>query len=338
MADLFQGSALPAVTTTTQAQETVPEFYSNYLQDIANLGQQAVQGAGVAGFSPLQQQALQMAPALSFAGSGTLGQAAGLAGAAGTTAAPEIVQGYMNPYQSAVVDEMGRLTQRNLRENILPALGGAAVSSGQFGSKRQADITGQTLRDIQADLLGKQYQALQTGYDTSTKAAQTDLARQLQAGQALENIGQQQFAVGTGGLNALFNMGAKEQALGQTMMDYPMAVAQNYAKLFGTPSIPGGKTTQVTAPGQQGQYGLSGLQQIATLAGVLNAISKGEVPNVSGAQVNAANTVPTAGTATVATNRARGGSISMADGGVPANAAYHDGQGNFYDADGYLVG
>lgn len=334
MADLFQGSALPATVSTTQAQETAPEFYSNYLQDIASLGQQAVQQAGVAGFSPLQQQALQMAPALSFAGSGTLGQAAGLAGAAGTTMTPDILQGYMNPYQSAVVDEMGRLTQRNVMENVMPALGGAAAASGQFGSKRQADITGQTLRDIQADLLGRQYGALQSGYDAATKAAQQDLQRQLQSGQALENIGQQQFQVGTGGLNQLFGMGAKEQQLGQTMMDYPMAVAQNYAKLFGTPNIPMGRTTQTVAPGQQGQYGLSGLQQIATLAGVLSAMNRGEVPNISGALVQ-----PQAGQASVAgSGRKAGGSIRMAGGGTPTNAAYHDGQGNYYDEDGYLVG
>ena len=43
MADLFQGAALPDVTTTTQSQDTAPQFYTDYLQDIANLGQSAVQ-------------------------------------------------------------------------------------------------------------------------------------------------------------------------------------------------------------------------------------------------------------------------------------------------------
>lgn len=322
MADLFQGAPLPSTVSTTQTQDTVPSYYSNYLQNIANLGEQAVGAAGVAGFSPLQQQALQMAPELSFAGSGTLGQAAQLAAASGSTAAPELVGGYMNPYQKSVVDEMGRLTQRNVQENIMPALGGAAVSTGQFGSKRQADITGQTLRDIQADLMGRQAQALQTGYDTATKAAQADLLRQQQAGQTLQNIGQQQFATGTGGLKSLFGMGAAEQALGQTEMDYPMVVAQNYAKLFGTPNIPTGKTEQRIAPGQQSQYGLSGLAQVASLASVLQAISKGEIPNVAGSAVTP--------------GKKSGGSIHHDV--VPHNAAYHDGYGNYYDADGYLVG
>ena len=62
MAGLFQGDQLPDVTKTTETQQTAPEFYTNYLQDIANLGQNAVEQGGIAGFSPLQQQAFQMAP------------------------------------------------------------------------------------------------------------------------------------------------------------------------------------------------------------------------------------------------------------------------------------
>ena len=49
MADLFQGAPLPDVTSTIQKETTTPEFYTNYLQDIANLGQSAVQQGGVAG-------------------------------------------------------------------------------------------------------------------------------------------------------------------------------------------------------------------------------------------------------------------------------------------------
>jgi hypothetical protein len=36
---------------------------------------------------------------------------------------------------------------------------------------------------------------------------------------------------------------------------------------------------------------------------------------------------------------AHGGGVRLADGGMaPTGAEYHDGNGNFYDADGYLVG
>jgi hypothetical protein len=333
MADLFQGAALPDVTTTVQKQETAPEFYTNYLQDIANLGQSAVQQSGVAGFSPLQQQALQMAPNLAFSGTGSLGQASQMITGAGGTAAPEIVQGYMNPYTNAVVDEMGRLTQRNVQENVLPALGGAAVGSGQFGSRRQQQITGNTLRDIQADLTGKQYQALSGGYDTATKAAQADLQRQLQAGQGLTQLGQEQFQTGTGGLNALFNIGAKEQELGQKALDYPMLQAQNYAKLLSGQNIPTGSIQQTVAPGTQGQFGVSPLAQIGSLGSILYSLYSGD-------PTAAAKTATEAG---VAPKKADGGAVWMADGGdvqdvMPTGAEYHDGQGNYYDEHGFLVG
>ena len=82
MAGLFQGDPLPDVTTTTETQATAPEFYTNYLQDIANLGQNAVQQGGVAGFSPLQQQAFQMVPDVAFSGAGSMGAASQLMGQA----------------------------------------------------------------------------------------------------------------------------------------------------------------------------------------------------------------------------------------------------------------
>jgi len=282
----------------------------------------------------LQQQALQMAPNMAFSGTGTLGQASQMLTGAGGTAAPEIVGGYMNPYQDYVVDEMGRLTQRNVQENVLPALGAAATGTGQFGSRRQQQVTGNTLRDIQSDLLGRQYQALSGGYDTSIKAAQNDLQRQLQAGQGLTQLGQEQFQTGTGGLNALFNMGANQQKLGQAALDYPMIQAQNYAKLLQGQNIPTGSIKQATGPGQQGQFGISPLAQIGSLGSILYSLYSGDKDAAATTAMQAGQPVKKAAT---------GGAVMMADGGglqdvMPNSAAYHDGQGNYYDQDGYLVG
>jgi len=271
MADIFQGAPLPAVTTTKQDQTVLPEFYTNYLQDIANIGTGAVQQGGVAGFSPLQQQAFQMAPNVAFSGAQTAGDAASLLGAAGTTAAPTMVGAYMNPYTRNVVDEMSRLQQQNIQRSVLPALRGAGVGSGSFGSTRQANVTGQALADMQRNLLGKQYEALYSGYGDAMKAAQTDLNRQMQAGQGLGNVAQQQYSIGTGGLKTLEELGGQQQALGQKQLDYPMIQAQNLAKLFTGLSLPTGTTTQTTGPGQAGQYSLSPLSQISGLLTGLGA-------------------------------------------------------------------
>jgi hypothetical protein len=276
MAGLFQGDALPDVTTTTQTQATAPEFYTNYLQDIANLGQNAVQQGGVAGFSPLQQQAFQMVPDVAFAGAGSMGAASQLMGQAGATTMPDVVADYMNPYTRGVVDEMGRLQQRSIQENILPNLGAAAAGSGQFGSRRQQQLTGNSLRDLQSDLLGKQMMALQSGYTEAGKFAQQDLTRALQAGQGFENLGESQQRLGLGGLKAMNEFGGQQQALGQKMLDYPMAQTQAFSQLMKGYQVPGGTVTQETGP-KSGAYSNSPLSQIATLlAGLGSFMPKGK--------------------------------------------------------------
>lgn len=272
MADIFQGVPLPTITTTEQRQQVLPEFYTNYLQDIANLGTNAIQQGGVAGFSPLQQQAFQMAPNAAFSGAQTAGDAASLLGASGTTAAPSMVGAYMNPYTTNVVDEMARLQNQNVQRSVLPALRGAGVGSGGFGSTRQANVTGQTLAEMQRNLTGQQYGALNTGYNTAMSAAQADLTRQLQAGQGLGNVSQEQYQIGTGGLKTLSDLGAQQQQLGQKQLDYPMIQAQNLGKLFQGLNIPTGETAQKVGPGTGGQYGLSPLQQITGLASTVGGM------------------------------------------------------------------
>ena len=335
MAGLFQGDPLPAITKTTEAQQTAPEFYTNYLQDIANLGQNAVQQGGIAGFSPLQQQAFQMAPDVAFAGAGSLGAASQLLGEAGATTVPDVIADYMNPYTSSVVDEMGRLTNRNVQENILPNLGAAAVGSGQFGSRRQSQVTGNALRDIQSDLLGKQMQALQQGYTQAGTQAQTDLSRALSAGQGFTNLGQEQQQLGTAGLKTMSDYGAQQQAQGQKLLDYPMAQTQQFAKLLQGYQMPMGTTTQAT--GSEG-YSNSPLSQIAGLGSLIASL----FPNTSVTDAQKAY-YDRGGKPLVkdggVMRKAHGGGVRLADGGMaPIGSEYHDGNGNFYDADGYLVG
>jgi len=320
MAGLLQGDPLPDVVQTSESQQTAPEFYTNYLQDIANLGQNAVQQGGVAGFSPLQQQAFQMAPDLAFSGAGSMGAGSQLLGEAGSTTVPDVIGDYMNPYTSSVVDEMGRLQNRNIQENVLPNLGAGAVGTGQFGSRRQQQITGNTLRDMQANLTGQQMGALQTGYTQAGTLAQNDLTRALQSGQAFGNLGAQQQGLGLGGLNALSTFGGQQQAQGQKLLDYPMAQTQAFAKLMQGYQIPTGEVKQTVGP-VSGAYSNSPLSQISSLLTGL-----GSFLNQPASKTNA-----------------DGGAISKADGGyiepqnAPPSAAYHDGRGNFYDATGTLV-
>jgi hypothetical protein len=270
MADIFQGEPLPAITSTVETQAVAPEFYTNYLQDIANLGMAGITQGGVAGLSPLQQQALAMAPEAAFAGLGTMGTGAELAAKAGQTTAPQVVADYMNPYTRSVVDEMARLQEQNVQRSILPALQSVGVGSGGFGSQRQLQVGGQTLTDIQRNLLGQQAKALQEGYTQALGASQADLQRQMQAGTALGTLGTQQQTGATTGLGTLASLGAKEQELAQKMLDYPMTAAGQFSQLLRGLTIPTGEIKETTG---STAYSGSPLSQIAGLLSAIGAFA-----------------------------------------------------------------
>ena len=337
MADIFQGAPLPATVTTTQDVTSAPEFYTNYLQDIANLGQAGVQQGGVAGFSPLQQQALNIAPEVAFAGTGSAGTGQQYLTASGATPATSMVNQYMDPYLQNVVGEMGRLQNRAIQENFLPNLRAGAAGAGQFGSQRMQQIASQSLRDLQADLLGRQYTALSEGYKGALGAAQADLSRQTQAGQALGQLGQIQQGMGTTGLDTLTKLGGMEQALGQRILDQPMKQAQEYSKLLQGYQVPTSVTKQTT--GSTG-YSNSPLSQIGGLLAALASFGGGSGGTTGGSGNSLMNAIfglqnMVAGGNAPVNNRT---SSYYADGGaVNPQVAYTDGQGNFYDASGYLV-
>ena len=319
MADLFQGAPLPDTTTTQETQKTAPQFYTDYLQNVANMGQNAVQQGGVAGLGGLTQQAMNLAPTTGFAGSGTTGQAADLINQAGHATSVDNISNYMNPYQSNVIDEMSRLTNRNIQESILPALEAAGVSTGNYGGLQQQNMISRTLRDIQADLLGKQYGALNTGYQNAMTTSGNDLTRGINAGQALDTTAQTQNAIAQAGLNQMNTLGKQQQAQTQAQLNNPMDVAQQYAKLFGNPQIPTGEVQTKTGPGTQGQYGMSPMQQVTSLAALINAAQGNNYSNMTNIV-----TPPKV---------ASGGSITQ----HPEGATHVDDNGNYYDMYGNLV-
>jgi hypothetical protein len=285
MADWLTGTLPPPSTQTTTTTRETPQFYTDYLQNIANFGQQAVTGGGVAGFSPLQQQAFGLAPTTAFSGAGTAGLGQGFIEQSGKGVSPEMIQQYLNPYTAGVVDEMSRLQQRNIQERVIPGLKAAMAGSGQFGSQRQAQVAGQTMRDLQSDLLGRQLGALQQGYGQALGAAQTDLGRMLQAGQAAGNLAGQQQQIGLGGLQALQQLGGIEQAQGQRVLDYPMQQAAQYAGLLApySASIPTTTTAQETGVRSNIGYGPSPLSTLGTLLAGLGAFLYGPGGSAMGA-------------------------------------------------------
>lgn len=263
------GSAFKSSTTST----ALPDWYTNYaMQVLSNQNAQAAtpfplfQGPRVAEFSPQQQQGFGMTNAAAGAFQPGLNSAIGTTNAAAaapgalSVAQPFLnqagqnatdVSAYMNPYTNQVVNRIGELGNRNLTENILPAVEGRYIGAGQLGfggrgpgqgtpSGMMTD-TARAVRDTSADILAQQTAALNAQYGQAQGIMQTDLSRQGQLANVAGNLataqnnqqlaaGQQQGALGALaqrlgllGANAVTGVGTMQQGQAQQNVDVAYA-------------------------------------------------------------------------------------------------------------------
>lgn len=237
MSDLLT-SDVPLAPTSSTTTTILPDWYTNYAQQIL-ANQQAVattpystyQGPRVADFSPDQQAGFSAARAAApayqpglAAATQTVNDTAGItpsAGAQGYLAAagqtaPGVVGGYLNPYMSNVTDQIATLGNRNLTENLLPAIGDQFVGAGGYGGSRQAEAIGKAVRNTQDDISAQQGAALSAGYNSSVGAAQTDLARQGALASTAGNLGVADVNAGLASGAAQGALAGQTQALGLT--------------------------------------------------------------------------------------------------------------------------
>jgi len=268
VADLFQGSALPNVSTTQTQQTTAPDYYTNYLTNLASQGQQAGANAQYVGPTALQNQAFQNVAQNVGNYQPYLNQAASLTGQAAQ--GPNINQ-FMNPYTQDVVNQIGILGQRNIQENLSPQATAGAVGTGQFGSQRGAQVLGNTLRDAATNITAQQEQALQQGYQNALAAAQNQQQLGLSAGAQMGNLAGQQQNLGLQDINALSTLGAQQQQIAQNQQLFPLQNLTTEANIMKGLTVPTSVSSQYTGP-MPGAYNLSPLSQIAGLGSMLGGL------------------------------------------------------------------
>jgi hypothetical protein len=299
MANLLQSSQTQATTA--------PSYYTDYLSNLASAGKSAVDpttGAQYIGAQPLQTTAFNEAETGTKAYQPTLATAGTTLGSAGTSASPlsaatsyltdatsnpaVAAQGYMSPYITSVVNALGEAGQRNIRQNLAPGAVAGAIGGGQFGSKRGAEVLGQTLSNANRDILNTQSQALNTGYKDALAAAvqQNQIAGQAgstaanaaSAGQqnltnlgtAQSNLAGQNQALELARLNALSTLGGQQQTIAQNKELFPL---QNLTTLSG---LLRGYTTPTTTKTTAEMSPLSAIGSVGTgLAGLLQTGSNG---------------------------------------------------------------
>lgn len=302
--DWTQGSAPPPVDITQSQKTTAPEFYTDYLKEIGAKGQGFL-GANApkyVGEQALQTEAFDQAKSKAFGAQDYLNEGARLGGLSSVTTAQQLQGyktidprtgkevtlggGYMNPYVTNVVDEIGRLGTQKLQE-ALPSVTGAAVGSGGFGSQRALQSAGIVGRDVLANILGEQNKALASGYDTASKLAQSDLSRYLQGAGVMGGLGSIQSATNIAELQNLASLGAQQQAIEQGEENFPLQTAQAVSALMRGYTMPTETASTYKGPLAGLQYSPSGLQQVSTLAGMFAPTgSSGQGPSAVQSVIN----------------------------------------------------
>lgn len=272
MADMFTGVVAPDVNTTKTTASTAPQYFTDYLTNIAQAGNEAVDRPADQMVAPLQAMQTQGYAAVPEAakayqpGLTAAGQTA--ASAAGVDQGD--VQQFMNPYTQNVVDEMARLSQQNVQRNLLPTMKAGFVGTGGLGSTRYATALGQGLADTQANLTGQQYGALSSGYKSAVDQAIQNAQLQNQAAQTQASIAGKEQEYGLAGANALTKAGAEQQAYEQAKIEAPLKTATNAAALLKGYTVPTTSTETYKGP-MAGVYGNSPLSQISGLGTLMGS-------------------------------------------------------------------
>jgi len=208
----------------------------------------------------MQQQGFAATPGAATAYRPGLAAATTTANTAAAGAAPQI-QSFMSPYTTNVVDEMARLQQQNIQRNLMPQLKAGFVSTGGLGSQRYANAMGQTMSDLQSNLTGQQFGALDKGYNAAVTAAMNNAQLQNQAARTQGDLATSEQTLGLTGAGALTKAGTEQQLYNQSLIDAPLKTATNVAGLMRGFTVPGGSTTATTGPMQTSYYQGSPLAQ-----------------------------------------------------------------------------
>ena len=239
-----QAGVLPNVTTTGQTVTAAPSFYTDYLNNLANKGQQAGDNAKYIGATDLQNKSFDLAGKNVGNYQPALTNAINLASSVGNT---------------SLADAVGNLGEQNIRRNLAPQTTAGLVGSGQFGSSRGASALGDTIANAELGLTAQEEQALQQ-----------DNMNKINAANSLGNLATATSTLGNNDVNNLFTSGTQQQTIAQNEELFPMQQLTNESQLLRGFNIPTSVSTSQTGPASQGQLGISPLQQLMSL-GTLGA-------------------------------------------------------------------
>jgi len=268
----YNGQRIAAPTADMTAGWQMARDTANSYQPYFQSAQASLANSGAGGAAGAASPFIQQAAGMSATGaaSGALGAASGI-NAMGTAnpylsasgqSSAGLVNGYLSPYQSAVVDNIGRQGQQTLQSN-LHTLGDDFIKAGSLGGTRHMDVAGRAAENTTRAVTDAQAQYMDRGYQTALGAAQNDLARYGQLGQTAGQLalGQQQNLTNIGQTQGQLTLGEQQNmgSLGQMAGNFSSIDSRNMMD----------QATQYGALGTAAQR--AGLTGAAALEGIGNA-------------------------------------------------------------------
>jgi hypothetical protein len=196
------------------------------------------------------------------------------------------------------------LGQRNIQQFLAPQATASAVGTGQFGSKRGAEVLGQAINTGLQNTQAAQSQALQQGYTEALRAAQADQTQKLNAAQQYGTLATAGQAANLADINALATMGSQQQTINQNAELFPLTAANLGAQALRGYNVPTTVANTYTGP-IPGAYAASPLQQIAGLGSIIGGVSNTPFGTAAGNALTkffSGNTNSTSGMGTIDPN------------------------------------
>lgn len=286
---LFEGSPPQSIETAATETRTLPAWYQEYLRGImgkatavAGEEYQPYDQPRIAPLTEDQLRAQQLARDTLGIGGNTASTAVDVANRAVAPFDPAQVEQYMNPYTDNVVNRIGVLAQRNLSENLLPAVNTTFTGAGQFGSSRHGDFTARAVRDANESALNAQAQALQSGYQGALGQYEAARGREIDAASRLGTLASRQQQLAGADVAQLEAVGRQNRDVDQANLnlayqdfleqrDYPREQVGFLSNVIRGVD-PGGTTTRVGDQVPQ-IFQPSPIGQIAAGAGAIGALS-----------------------------------------------------------------
>lgn len=266
---LFDSPTPTPVTLSGSTAQTAPQYLTDYLSQLAQTGQGQIGQESIAGLPQNLQDLYSGAQGALTRYQTPMDQSltALQSGATGVTGGD--ISKFYDPYQQDVINEMSRQSNLNTQRNLLPALKSAFAGTGNFGSQRYANATGQALTDVESNLLGKQAALRSEGYKSALDAALKERGYDIQAGQGLYGLGQSEAQAAGSSMKALGDIGTQQLGYEQSKIEAPLTRAQNVAQILRGYQFP--TQTNETKQVLPGSYGNSPLQQIAGLGSLVGS-------------------------------------------------------------------